>query len=314
MRPRSLVRGAVTAALGLATALGAVITALGFLDGRAFPGELLSLFRLQYVVAGLVLAAVAVVAGRRRIALVALGLAALNSLGLLPGLTGGSRPDPEQPQLRLLVANVWYPGEDYEALLELVERDRPDVIGLTELTRDWAAGVSSGLDEYPYRVLQVQPGGYGIGLYSRVPLRNARIVYPAKSWPPVARATVTVRSTTVELFVLHAPSAIRRGAAARHREFMRELGTLARAAGDTALVCGDFNAAPWTRPYQELRDRGRLERDDPWRPLEWTYPVWNRFLRVPIDQCLAGSAVSVSSRTAPETGSDHFPLLAEVST
>ncbi len=314
MQPRSLVRGALTALLGLAAAAGAALTTLGFLDGRAFPGELLSLFRFQFVVAGLVLATLAVVAGRRRIALVALGLAALNGLGLLPGLTGASRPDPDQPQLRLLVANVWYPGEHYSALLELVERDRPDVIGLTELTRDWAAGVSSGLEEYPHRVLQAQPGAYGIGLYSRVPLRNARIVYPTQSWPPVARATVTVRGTTVELFVLHAPSAVRRGAAARHRQFMRDLGTLARAAGDNALLCGDFNAAPWTGPYQELRDRGKLERDDPWRPLEWTYPVWNRLLRVPIDQCLAGSAVSVSSRTAPGIGSDHFPLLAEVST
>ena len=99
----------------------------------------------------------------------------------------------------------------------------------------------------------------------------------------------------------------------RHREFMRGLGTLARSAGGTAVLCGDFNAAPWTGPFQELRDRGRLERDDPWLPFEWTYPVWNRLLRVPIDQCLAGSGLAVSSRTGPSIGSDHFPLLAEVS-
>ena len=94
---------------------------------------------------------------------------------------------------------------------------------------------------------------------------------------------------------------------------MRNLGTLAREAGDTALVCGDLNAAPWTAPFQELRDRGRLERDDPWRPFEWTYPAWNRLLHVPIDQCLAGSALSVSSQTAPTIGSDHFPLLVAAS-
>lgn len=124
---------------------------------------------------------------------------------------------------------------------------------------------------------------------------------------------MTANGATVELFVLHGPSAIRRVAAARHREFMRNLGTLAGAAGDTALVCGDFNATPWNGPYQELRDRGGLERDDPWRPFEWSYPVWNRLFRVPIDQCLAGPALSVSSRLGPEIGSDHLPLLAEVS-
>ena len=228
-------------------------------------------------------------------------------------MLAGSRPDPAQPELRLLTANVWYPGNDYGRLLELVERERPDVIGLTELTRDWAAGIAPGLEDYPYRVLRAQPGAYGIGLYSRLPLRNARIVYPAKRWPAVAQATVLVNGRGVELFVLHGPSPIRSGDAKRHRDFMRNLGTLARDAGETALVCGDLNAAPWTAAFQELRDRGRLERDDPWRPFEWTYPVWNRLLHVPIDQCLAGSGLSVSSRTAPTVGSDHFPLLVEAS-
>ena len=274
---------------------------------------MLALFRLQYLGAALVLGAVAALARRRRIGLVAVGLAAVNALGLLPAVLAGSRPDPASPQLRLLVANVWYPGNDYRPLLDLVERERPDVIGLTELTRDWAAGIAPGLEDYPYRVLQAQPGGYGIGLYSRVPLRNAHIVYPTPNWPPVARATLALNGSSVELFVVHGPSAIRTTAAQRHREFMRNLGALARRAGGTALLCGDFNAAPWTGPFQELRDRGRLERDDPWRPFEWTFPVWNRLLRVPIDQCLAGSALSVSSRTGPAIGSDHLPLLTSVS-
>jgi endonuclease/exonuclease/phosphatase (EEP) superfamily protein YafD len=123
---------------------------------------------------------------------------------------------------------------------------------------------------------------------------------------------VVVNGRSVELFVVHGPSAIRRGVAKRHREFMRNLGTLAHEAGTTALVCGDLNAAPWTGPYQELRDRGRLERDDPWRPLEWSFPVGNPLLGTPPDQCLAGAAVSVSSRTAPSIGSDHLPLLVTV--
>lgn len=289
-----------------------MLTILGFLDGRAFPGELLSLFRLQYFGAGLVLAAVAAVVRRRRIALVAVALAAINGFGLVPGVMGGTRPDPARPQLRLLVANVWYPGSDYRPLTDLVERERPHVIGLTELTHEWAAGVSADLAEYRHRILRPQPNGYGIGLYSRVPLGDARIVYPAGDWPPVVHATTNVGGRTVDLFVVHAPSSTGPHSAGRHRAFMRNLATVVGSQGEATLVCGDLNAAPWTAAFQELRDRGGLERDDPWRPFEWTYPVWNRFLRVPIDQCLAGPAVSVSSRSGPAIGSDHFPLLVEV--
>jgi endonuclease/exonuclease/phosphatase (EEP) superfamily protein YafD len=245
------------------------------------------------------------------LALVALAVASVNAAGLTPTLLADSRPDPAKPQIRLLVANVWYPHANYSQLLDLVREERPDIVGLTELTHDWADGVDAGLADYPHRILQAQPGGYGIGLYSRLPLRNARIVFPTRGWPPVAQATVESDGATFEVFVVHAPSAIRSEAAQRHRRYMRGLGDLAAAAGERALVCGDFNAAPWTKPYAELRDRGGLERDDPWRPLEWTFPVWNRLLRVPIDQCLAGPRVWVSSRTGPSIGSDHFPLLVE---
>ena len=290
------------------------MTVVGFLDGRVFPGELMALFRLQYFGAALALGAVAAFAGHRRIAIVAVALAAVNGIGLVPGVTGGSRPDPAEPQLRLLVANVWYPGTDYTPLLDLVARERPDVVGLTEVTPAWAAGISAGLAAYRYRIVEPQLNGYGIALYSRIPLDYARLVYPAGTWPPVIQATVRVDGRAIELFVLHAPSAARPRSTERHRGFMRNLGTLARAAGPSALLCGDFNAAPWTEAHRKLRDRGRLERDDPWRPFEWTYPVWNTLFRVPIDQCLAGSAVSVSSRTGPAIGSDHFPLLVEAST
>lgn len=289
-----------------------MITVVGFLDGRAFPGELMSLFRLQYFAAGLVLGAAAALAGRRRIALFTVALAAINGFGLVPGLMGGARPDPARPQLRLLVANVWHPGTDYGPLIAEVERERPDVIGLTELTQEWAEGISATLGEYRYRVLRPLPGGYGIGLYSRVPLKGSYVGYPAGNWPPVIFATVAVGGRPVQLVVLHAPSSTGPHSAGRHRAFMRNLGTIVGAEGDATLVCGDLNAAPWTASYQELRDRGGLERDDPWRPFEWTYPVWNRLLRIPIDQCLAGSALSVASRTGSSIGSDHFPLVVDV--
>jgi endonuclease/exonuclease/phosphatase (EEP) superfamily protein YafD len=309
---RRALGAALTSALALAAVAGAVVTAAALLDGRAFPGELLALFRAQWFVAGVALAAVAAAVGRRRIAFAALALAAVNALALLPGVLAPSRPDPERAQLRLLLANTWLANQEHDRLLELVRRERPEAVGVTELTREWHAALAGGLPEYRHRVVRAQPGAYGIGIYSRVPLERAAIVFPARGWPAVARATVRGRGLEVELFVVHGPSAIRPGAAERHREFMRGLGALAREAGGRALVCGDLNAAPWTDGFGELRRLGGLERDDPWQPLEYTWPAWNRLLRIPIDQCLAGDGLAVASQTGPAVGSDHFPLLVEV--
>jgi endonuclease/exonuclease/phosphatase (EEP) superfamily protein YafD len=267
---------------------------------------------VQYAVVGALLAVAATLVRLRPLAAVAGTVAVVNLVGLLPALLADARPDPRRTQLRLLVANVWFPGSHYDRLGALVERDRPDVVGLTELTPEWAEGVEPFLREYRHRLVAAERGSHGVGIYSRVPLRGTRLVTPGGEWPPFARATVDAGGRPLELFVVHAPGAFGRWRAARHRTFLPEVGGLARAAGPRVLVCGDLNAAPWTRSYRQLRARGRLERADPWRPLEWTFPRWAPPLGTPIDQCLAGAAVHVSTRVGDDFGSDHLPLLVGV--
>ena len=41
--------------------------------------------------------------------------------------------DAARPHVRLLVSNVYYANREHERLLGLVERERPDVIGLVEV-------------------------------------------------------------------------------------------------------------------------------------------------------------------------------------
>src|SRR6185503_5686049 len=114
------------------------------------------------------------------------------------------------------------------------------------LTHDWVDGMAPYLRAYPYRLVRAQPGAFGVGLFSRTPLRTPAIVFPSERWPPVAHAVVGAGGAAVPLFIVHAPTPIRRGAAGRHRAFMASLGDLARAAGENALICGDLNATPWS--------------------------------------------------------------------
>ncbi len=303
---------ALTVMLVVAVVAGALVTAASFLDGRAYPGEFLTLFRIQLVGAAVLLGVLAAIGGRHRIAVAAAVLALVHVVALIPALTADGRPDPTTPRLRLLVANVWLESNDYARLAELVERERPDVIGLTELTPEWADGIAPHLEDYPYRVVEPQPGAYGVGLYSRRQLQTPAIVRPAGDGPPVAHAVVPAGDTLVPLFVVHAPAPIGIGSARRHRAFMSSLGDLAAAAGENVLVCGDLNSTPWSDSFRTLADRGDLRRADPWRPFQTTYPVWNRLLRTPLDHCLAAEGLAVEVRRGPETGSDHLPLLIAV--
>src|SRR4051794_21394963 len=95
-------------AVGALLALVGLLTLVAFLSGHAFPGELFAFFRVQYALALAALAIVAAALRSRLLLAVALVLLALDVAALVPALTAGSRPDPSEPQLRMVVANVEY--------------------------------------------------------------------------------------------------------------------------------------------------------------------------------------------------------------
>src|SRR5213076_83557 len=63
------------------------------------------------------------------------------------------RVDGRAPErLRVLMANVLWDNTRYEDLERLIRRERPDIVGLVELTPEWVAGLAAIGAEYPYRV------------------------------------------------------------------------------------------------------------------------------------------------------------------
>ncbi len=74
--------------------------------------------------------------------------------------------------LTVLSANVELGGADPTALASLVDRYRPDLLSVQELTPSFVRDLRrAGIDRrLPHSVLMAQPKGHGAGLYSRFPL------------------------------------------------------------------------------------------------------------------------------------------------
>jgi hypothetical protein len=168
----------LAAVLALATAGGSTAHGRGIPRRPRVPGEFLALFRVQFVVAAAVLAGIAGTLRLRWIALIAAVLAGLNAVAVLPALLADGRPDPASPRLRLLVANVWYPGNDYARLGALVERERPDVIGPHGADPRLGRRMAPYRRAYPYRLMRAQPGAFGVGLTAAFPSGRRRSSSP----------------------------------------------------------------------------------------------------------------------------------------
>jgi endonuclease/exonuclease/phosphatase (EEP) superfamily protein YafD len=286
-------------------------TVLGLLDRVYWPFELADVFRLQYLFVLAAAALGAVVLRRRRLAAVASAFAAVNlavlGISLIPTATGASGP--AAGSLRVVVANVEVGNTDFAAVERLVARTRPDVFGVTELTRPMAHHLARALPAYRARLVRTRHDAYGIGVYSRRPLLDARVLRLPAGGPPtiVARVLVTGEPVTVVVTHVHTPFA-----GSIH---VRQLHALANASlGKRVAVCGDFNSPPWSTPMRRFASNAGL-RDlyggRAWAAYSW--PTWSSLLRVPLDNCFVGSGVVVRAhRDGPGDGSDHRPLVVDL--
>jgi endonuclease/exonuclease/phosphatase (EEP) superfamily protein YafD len=286
-------------------------TVLGLLDRWTPYLEITGFFRLQYAVV-LGCAAVAAAALRSfRVALAALLLVALNVAVIarvppapVAAMDGSSR-------LRFLVANVEYGNQDYDRLARLVDEVAPDVVALTELTPTWVRALSSALADHAYRRLAPQAGAYGVGLYSRVKLRESRIERLPAGGSPTIIATVAIGARPLAVVVTHVHTPF---AGDRRTRQLHALAVELRNLGKPAAVCGDFNAAPWSHSIYELAQNADLRSTYGRFGLAATWPAdGSRLFRVPLDNCLVNESVAVADRrVGPDIGSDHLPLIVDL--
>ena len=313
MRSRNAVGVLRAFVAGLVVLVG-LATVIGLLDRFWWGFETADVFRLQYLVVLVGAALVALLLRRPRLAVIAAALAAVNFAVLGIPVSGSVAAAPSRPahSLRLVVANVEVGNRDFAAVRRLVEKTRPDLFGVTELTPVMARQLSDLLPGYRASVVEARKDAYGIGVYSRVPLLSAKVAHFPSDGPPTVVARVRVSGETVTVVVTHVHTTF---AGSIH---VRQLEALAAAArselGKRVVICGDFNTPPWTGPLRRFATDAHLR--DLYGSRAWagySWPTWGSFLRVPLDNCFVGNGVAVTDHhDGPNVGSDHRPLVIDV--
>ncbi len=219
---------------------------------------------------------------------------------------------------RLLIANVLMENEQHERLLEVIREAEPDVVLAVETNERWARALQPLMAEYPHVVHQPQENYYGMILFSRLPLVDARIKHMVQDDIPSVHAVLELPSgDCVKLHGLHPrpPEPLRdQDSTPRDAELVL-MGRAIRAAGDVpTVVAGDLNDVAWS-PVSELflRLSGLL---DPrvGRGFFNSYNANNPIFRYPLDHVFHSNHFRLCElRRLPHIGSDHFPMLVELS-
>lgn len=224
----------------------------------------------------------------------------------------------EHPSFRLLITNVLMENTQHHRLLKVIGDADPDVILAVETDAAWAAALEPLAERYPHVVRHPQDNWYGMMLFSRLPMPDARIRFLVQDDIPSVHAVLELPGgVRVCLHGLHPrpPEPIRRQHSTPRDAELVVVGRTVEAAGDhPTVVAGDLNDVAWS-PSSELfiRIAGLL---DPRRGRGFynSYHARIPLFRYPLDHVFHSSHFRlVQLRRLPAIGSDHFPMLVELS-
>lgn len=231
-------------------------------------------------------------------------------LALLPLWTASpalpAARDDAVPTLVVASANVHAGNPDPAPLAAWLRAQPADVVVLVELTPAYAEGLQQALaGPYPHHAFFAADSPFGIGLLSRLPLRDVVRTDSADGIPSLA-ATIDTAQGPVRVIAAHPMPPL-----APHWQQARDdlLRTLAREAQvRPTVVAGDLNATPWSRALTDAAGLGL-------RRATGLAPTWpSAHVGIPIDHVLAGPGWRRGETArGPDIGSDHRPIRAVLS-
>lgn len=219
--------------------------------------------------------------------------------------------------LKMVVSNVQAENDKYDSWRRVVEAEDPDIILAVEVNENWRRVLEPLRQNYPHEIIQPQENYFGMALLSRLPLIEPRVRFIVHDDVPSIHTGVRLRSgETIHLVGVHPrpPEPIRgHSAHARNAELVvigRKLDELRR----PTIIAGDLNDVAWSYTTELfLRISGML---DPriGRGMYNTYNANNPLFRFPLDHVFHSTDFRlVQLRRLGHVGSDHFPILIELS-
>ncbi|NNJ13551.1 hypothetical protein EKD04_024815 [Chloroflexales bacterium ZM16-3] len=242
---------------------------------------------------------------------------------LVPRPTPTASPDTQQ--ITVMSLNKLWSNTDTSRLLSAIAQERPDMIGLQEVTpADMAALGPALVSDYPYSAYQRPhaPGdAHGSALFSRYPIQ--RVALGRRSSNPDLVADLLVHGRPLTVVVAHlAQSNVLRypwgqlGAYAskmfrlRHAQVGQLEQQVAERSAPLVILC-DCNMSSTSQLYAQLADVA----DDSFAEVGWGFGNTAKLAFIPlplmrIDYVWHSDDIqAVSAHVGADAGSDHLPVV-----
>jgi endonuclease/exonuclease/phosphatase (EEP) superfamily protein YafD len=233
---------------------------------------------------------------------------------LYPRQVPSSVDPPPERCIRLLMANVLQENRRCDLVLAAIADADPDVILLVE-TDEWWAGALASLDrDYRWAERRPQDNHYGMLLWSRLPIEACELRFVVDPGVPSMRATIRLRSgDEVVVYAVHPPPPLPDSPSYGRDAELVLTGQEIAADGRPSIVIGDLNDVAWSHTAKLFRRVSHMVDPRVGRGTFSTFHAEHRLARYPLDHVFHTRDFTLNDlRVLRYTGSDHFPIVADL--
>lgn len=278
--------------------------------------DILSQFPVQYAIASVFFLAIGLYKRKMLVALFAGILFIVNINVLIHTGASVQAAVMEHNLFTVYSANIHKSNKDFLKIIKGVAESNADILLLLEVTEENFKPVKTLINNYPYHIinLNITSSGTGTVLISRFPILAHEITKYSEVGNMLVYAVLEINNRKVAFYGVHLPRPMFAAANKTRIEQFRSLAEHVAKQSIPVIVAGDFNATPYSPIFKEVLKISGLNDSRVgfgWQP---SWPTTFPLLWIPIDHILTSPEVQVHNRiTGSYTGSDHYPVVAELS-
>ena len=224
-----------------------------------------------------------------------------------------ARVDEHDACVSILIANVLMENRQSKVMLNLLRREKPDIVFVVENDSWWSDQLNPLKSEYATVIDNPLDNTYGLLFMTRLDSDDVQLRHLTNPNIPSVRARLHLPSG--EPFTFHGlhpkPPRIGQDSDLRDHELMT-IARQVRQEDSASIVGGDLNDVAWSHTTRLFKRISRMLDPRQGRGLYASYHADYPVLRWPLDHVFATKEFVVKRIAVLEhTGSDHFPVLAQ---
>lgn len=236
-------------------------------------------------------------------------------LPYLPIYSIFTRQKIEPDSISMLSVNVLQTNQEYEKLIELVEKIQPDILLTLETNQAWENALEKIESNFKSFHKIPKENTYGMHFYTNLKVKEIKEHYFISDDRPAIEAHLIDNEGHHFIFWgIHPPppSPTEKPTSKQKDGEMMKLAEIIIEQKKPSIVAGDFNNVCWSRSSKLFSKTSNLKDARLKNGIYGTFPVRPSFFRFPIDLLFCSSEIEVNQiKVLSDIGSDHLPIFAK---